>query len=69
MVIEKVDDIGLDYAKTISHWRNRFLHAWPELQHYGYDEDFKRLWLYYFAYCEGAFLARATSTVQLVARK
>jgi len=69
MVIESLHDIGLDYAKTLADWRAAFLIKWPELTEFGYDEEFKRLWLYYFAYCEGAFLERATSTIQLVARK
>ena len=69
LVVDSIDDIGLDYAKTLAHWREKFLEAWPELQPLGYDETFKRLWLYYFAYCEGAFLERSTSTVHLVARK
>jgi len=69
MTVESIDDIGLDYAKTLSDWREKFLNAWPELLTLGYDETFKRLWLYYFAYCEGAFLERSTSAVHLVARK
>ncbi|MFT5758360.1 MAG: cyclopropane-fatty-acyl-phospholipid synthase [Alteromonadaceae bacterium] len=69
MVIESIHDIGLDYARTLSDWRNAFLNAWDELIKFGYDEEFKRLWLYYFAYSEGAFLERSTSTVHLVARK
>lgn len=69
LVIEKIDDIGLDYAKTLADWRSKFLVSWGELSKLGYDETFKRLWLYYFAYCEGAFLERSTSTVHLVARK
>lgn len=69
LVVESLDDIGLDYAKTLAHWRDNFLASWSELSTIGYDETFKRLWLYYFAYCEGAFLERSTSTVHLVARK
>jgi len=69
LVIEGLHDIGLDYAKTLAHWRENFLAAWSELPQFGYDEEFKRLWLYYLAYCEGAFLERSTSTVHLVARK
>ncbi|MBU2872106.1 cyclopropane-fatty-acyl-phospholipid synthase family protein [Colwellia sp. E2M01] len=69
LVIENLDDIGLDYAKTLSDWRDSFLSSWSELTTFGYDDTFKRLWLYYFAYCEGAFLERSTSTVHLVARK
>lgn len=69
MVMEELHDIGLDYAKTLSDWRNLFNQAWPELKPLGFDEKFKRLWLYYFAYCEGAFLERSISTVHLIARK
>jgi cyclopropane-fatty-acyl-phospholipid synthase len=69
LVTESINDIGLDYAKTLAHWREAFLNSWPELKPFGYDEKFKRLWLYYLAYCEGAFLERSTSTVHLVARK
>jgi len=69
MVVESIDDIGLDYAKTLADWRTAFLASWSELTSFGYDETFKKLWLYYFAYCEGAFLERSTSTVHLLARK
>lgn len=69
LVIELLDDIGLDYARTLQHWRQAFLKSWPKLATQGFDDQFKRLWLYYFSYCEGAFLQRATSTVQIVARK
>ena len=69
MVIESVHDIGLDYAKTLAHWRERFLASWHELLEFGYDDNFKRLWLYYLSYCEGAFLERSTSTVHVVMRK
>ncbi|MDO6427891.1 cyclopropane-fatty-acyl-phospholipid synthase family protein [Thalassotalea sp. 1_MG-2023] len=69
LVMEELHDIGLHYAKTLADWRKAFLNAWPELSTLGYDEEFKRLWLYYFAYCEGAFLERSTSTVHLIARK
>lgn len=69
MVIHQLQDIGLHYARTLKHWRERFLAAWPQLQNSGFDEQFKRLWLYYLCYCEGGFLQRAISTVHLTARK
>lgn len=69
LVIEGLHDIGLDYAKTLADWRTNFLESWTDLTKFGYDTQFKRLWLYYFAYCEGAFLERSISTVHLVARK
>ncbi|AWB65411.1 SAM-dependent methyltransferase [Saccharobesus litoralis] len=69
MVSESLHDIGLDYAKTLQHWFQRFNANWLELKQFGYGEDFKRLWNYYLCYCEGAFLERAISTVHWVARK
>jgi len=69
MVIHTVNDIGTHYARTLADWRSRFIESWPELDRSKFDERFYRLWLFYFAYCEGAFRARATSTVHLMARK
>ncbi|KAA1153192.1 SAM-dependent methyltransferase [Pseudoalteromonas distincta] len=69
MVIHTVNDIGTHYARTLADWRSRFIKSWPDLDRSKFDERFYRLWLFYFAYCEGAFRARATSTVHLMARK
>ncbi len=69
LVINGIQDIGLDYALTLQHWRQRFLLSWQRIKPLGYDEKFKRLWLYYLCYCEGAFLERAISTVQIEFRK
>lgn len=69
MVIHELHDIGLHYAKTLAHWRQRFLAAWPRLSEQGFDHQFKLLWLYYLCYCEGGFKQRAISTVHLSARK
>jgi len=69
LIVHQLSDIGLHYAKTLADWREKFLEAWPELKREGFDNRFKRLWLYYLCYCEGGFLERAISTVHLVARK
>lgn len=49
---------GLDYARTLREWRLRFLEAWPEIRHLGFDDRFRRMWEYYLAYCEGGFRSR-----------
>ncbi|KAA0875699.1 SAM-dependent methyltransferase [Nitrincola tapanii] len=46
---------GKDYAHTLKLWRHSFLEQWPRIQAQGFDERFKRMWLYYLAYCEGGF--------------
>jgi cyclopropane-fatty-acyl-phospholipid synthase len=62
-----IDDIGLDYARTLADWRQRFLAASDKVAAQGFDERFQRMWDYYLCYCEGAFRERAISTVQLLA--
>jgi cyclopropane-fatty-acyl-phospholipid synthase len=60
---------GLDYATTLSHWRDRFRHAWPQLMPLGFDEQFRRLWEYYLAYCEAGFRAGTIDVRQMVFSK
>lgn len=67
LVVRSIEDFGIDYARTLDDWRSRFLGAFPELKEHGYDERFRRLWEFYLCYCEGGFLERAISVVQLVA--
>jgi len=49
---------GLDYARTLEHWRERLLTHKEEVLRQGYDEEFLRTWDYYFCYCQAGFRAR-----------
>lgn len=69
LVVDEIQDIGLHYARTLNDWRVAFEAKWEDLLTLGYTEEFKRLWLFYFGYCEGAFLERVISTHHIVARK
>ena len=69
MMIRDLHDIGIDYAMTLNHWYEAFILAKDELLKDGYDERFMRMWTYYLKYCEGGFLERTISTVQLVVSK
>jgi len=69
MVVRQIDDFGLDYARTIQDWRERFHEAFPALEKRGYDETFQRLWDFYLCYCLGGFLERYISVVHLVATR
>lgn len=64
-VVRNLHDIGMDYAVTLQHWRERFEQQLPKVRELGYDERFIRMWRYYFCYCEGGFLARSISTVHM----
>jgi cyclopropane-fatty-acyl-phospholipid synthase len=61
-----LQDIGLDYARTLQIWRERFLDRVQDVRELGYPDEFVRMWTWYLAYCEGGFLERAISAVQLV---
>jgi cyclopropane-fatty-acyl-phospholipid synthase len=52
---ETVQCFGRSYAETLRHWRDRFEAAWPELTRLGFDERFRRMWIYYLTYCEVGF--------------
>ncbi|UTF60703.1 cyclopropane-fatty-acyl-phospholipid synthase family protein [Gilvimarinus sp. DA14] len=60
------EDIGLDYAKTLKCWRERFLQQLPQVREQGFDDRFIRLWEYYLCYCEGGFVERSIGTGQFL---
>lgn len=55
LAFETVECFGQSYARTLVDWRRRFEAAWPEIEKLGFDERFRRMWLYYLAYCEVGF--------------
>ena len=69
LVIRDIFDIGLDYAKTLSHWHENLRDKKDLLNSKGYDEQFFNLWSYYLGYCEGGFLERRISAAQILASK
>ncbi|MFO7811909.1 MAG: cyclopropane-fatty-acyl-phospholipid synthase family protein [Pelovirga sp.] len=69
MVVRSIEDFGLDYARTLKEWLVRFLDNYSKIEQKGYDERFKRLWSFYFCYCEAGFRERSISVVQLTATR
>jgi len=61
-----LEDIGRHYARTLADWRRRFEDRWSHARALGFDDDFLRMWRFYFAYCEAGFLERRASGVQVV---
>lgn len=62
----EVVDLGLDYARTLRAWSERFEASLESVRSLGFDERFVRTWRYYFAYCEAGFRERALSDAQLL---
>ncbi|HQU00097.1 MAG TPA: cyclopropane-fatty-acyl-phospholipid synthase family protein [Acidimicrobiales bacterium] len=61
-----LEDIGLDYVRTLSHWRDRVASHHDDVAALGFDERFMRLWNLYLSYCEAAFIERHISDVQVI---
>jgi cyclopropane-fatty-acyl-phospholipid synthase len=55
MYMKQLSDYRIDYARTLSAWRASFLDNREAIQSLGFNDDFIRLWEYYFSYCEGGF--------------
>ena len=64
--IDRADDIGPGYARTLQCWRARFLAELPAVAALGFDEPFVRMWLLYLAYSEAAFAEGALGDHQLL---
>lgn len=67
-VVRNLFDMGPDYART---WPTggSVLPTRQDIEKLGFDERFRRMWLYYFGYCEAGFNARTISVVQLTAER
>ena len=50
-------EFGQHYAETLRRWRGSFLEAWDAGLLSNFDNQFRNLWRFYLAYCEGAFTA------------
>ena len=60
---------GKSYAKTLNIWNSQFQESWNDVAEYGFDNKFKRMWEYYFAYCETGFLSSSTDVSQFLVKK
>jgi len=65
----RLQDYGPHYARTLAEWRSRLEARAAELAELGFGEEFRRLWRFYFCYCEGGFTERVIGLVQLEATK
>ena len=64
-----LDDLTPHYAETLRRWRSRFLDSWDRIEALGFDTSFRRLWEFYFCYCEGGFDEALLGSLQLVFAK
>ncbi len=64
---DEVLRFGQDYADTLGAWADRFETAWKHIRATNpkFDERFRRLWVFYLAYCEAGFRSARTDVIQL----
>lgn len=65
LVWSKAEPFGQSYAETLAEWARRFTAKWHDIRAMGFDERFKKLWLFYLGYCEAGFRTGRTNVVQL----
>jgi cyclopropane-fatty-acyl-phospholipid synthase len=65
MRIMERQSLGAHYARTLRHWRLRFLDQWPKVSELGFDETFRRMWEFYLSYFESGFRADYLDVWQL----
>ena len=66
LFMHDLEDMGADYARTLSTWHKNFNAVKSQVEALGFDEPFVRSWNYYLKYCEAAFATRNISVVQAV---
>jgi cyclopropane-fatty-acyl-phospholipid synthase len=66
LALVHLEDITPHYAETLKRWRENFLARWDRLRCLGFSEEFRRLWEFYFCYCEGGFRERFLGDVQML---
>lgn len=62
-------DFANDYCKTLIEWKKRFNDNWYTIKNDKFNERFKRIWNYYFDYCETGFALKHTDVSQFYLKK
>jgi len=69
LALYDLEEIGAHYARTLHEWRRRFMASLDRVRALGFDDRFIRMWEYYLASCEAAFLERQIGDVQMLLTK
>ena len=55
---------GTHYSNTLKTWRENFIRSWNDISKQGFDQSFKKIWDFYFSYCEAGFKAKNIDLIQ-----
>ncbi len=62
--IENYKLYGIHYSNTLQRWRESFLNSWDQISRQGFDLSFKKMWDFYFSYCDAGFKSKNIDLVQ-----
>ncbi len=69
LIFGNLSQHGLDYARTLVHWRKTLLEKSEEIKALGYDDRFLRKWDYYFSYSYAGFMSKIIDLTQFEMQK
>jgi len=55
---------GSHYSNTLQKWRESFLESWDKISRQGFNKSFKKMWDFYFSYCDAGFKSKNIDLVQ-----
>jgi len=55
---------GIHYSNTLKKWRENFISSWSDISKQGFDQSFKKIWDFYFSYCEAGFKSKNIDLIQ-----
>ena len=64
LTIDSYQLYGNHYSNTLQKWRTRFLNSWDQISKQGFNMNFKKLWDFYFSYCEAGFKSKNINLIQ-----
>ena len=62
--IDQYNLYGSHYSNTLQKWRESFLNSWDVISRQGFDLNFKKMWNFYFSYCEAGFKSKNIDLIQ-----
>ncbi|MEK6554771.1 MAG: cyclopropane-fatty-acyl-phospholipid synthase family protein [Bdellovibrionota bacterium] len=65
LMTQEIFSMRESYAETLKTWANNMRLVKEDVMKLGFDERFYRMWLFYFGYCEGAFLGERIDISQI----
>jgi len=62
--IDGYHSYGPHYSNTLQKWRESFLNSWGTISKQGFNTSFKKMWDFYFSYCDAGFKSKNIDLVQ-----